>query len=252
MEKKVELECEYCGVSITEDTVKCPNCGANCSSTVKKYKAQKEKERQEKFERNKVYGKEISNDLEQAFVKPVVVMVAIVIFVITISLFLHIVFRKNPNSESSTSEKTDIQENVKVGFNELAETKEYTFILDQYELYEYQSDKFPAQYNTPAGYQKVAFHFQYKNTSKNAYQLGYEGVTLKADGYKVETAELETGMFETAVVGKDHYPEFNATIIKPGDKFQGYVGFLVPKDKKELQFSFKDVTIEMNNPAYQE
>ena len=39
--KKIELECEYCGVPITEKDHKCPNCGANCTERIKKYKEQK-------------------------------------------------------------------------------------------------------------------------------------------------------------------------------------------------------------------
>ena len=35
-----------------------------------------------------------------------------------------------------------------------------------YELYEYKSDNFPESYNTPEGYQKIAFHVSCTNVSK--------------------------------------------------------------------------------------
>ena len=41
MEKKIELECEYCGVEITEKDHKCPNCGAPYSDN-KEYNNKKD------------------------------------------------------------------------------------------------------------------------------------------------------------------------------------------------------------------
>lgn len=249
MEKKIELECEYCGVEITEKDHKCPNCGANCTDVIKKYKVQKDAQQTE-------MSQKIAKDMEHAMKFPIIVigLIFVVTAIIVFSSIHSFNSRSNENKDNDlivedTTEKKD--EKIQVKYNETATAKDYNLLLDSYELYSYVSDNFPEHYNTPDGYQKIAFHFVYENTGDSAAYIGYRPVSLTADDYKVEDSDLKTGMFERAVQGQASYPEFGGATINEGEKIQGYVGFLVPKDKKILKFTYKKVIIEMDNPAFQ-
>lgn len=54
---KSELICEYCGTIITENDKHCPNCGANCSSSIKKYRIEQEKIRLERLKNREIRQK---------------------------------------------------------------------------------------------------------------------------------------------------------------------------------------------------
>lgn len=252
MEKEYELECEYCGVSITEENVKCPNCGANCTKTIRKYKELQKKKAEEEFQKKLERSTKTSKDIQNAIMVPFIYFfVAFVMIVVVVMLFISS-YRAHQNFEQNQGILDQQHETAEVEYPEVAEFGDYSFVLDEYELYEYKSDSFPNQYNTPEGYQKIAFHFKYTNSSKNAYNLSYKMVSLKADGYKVDSSNLEVGVFEKVVKGKEKYPAFEGTMIKEGETFQGYLGWLVPKNRKILRFEFKDVTIVMANPVYEE
>ena len=258
-EKKIELECDYCGVPITEKDFKCPKCGANCTDKIKKYQKQQETISLEEKAKEAEYSKKIADDLGKSMERPVKIFVGIValmIIIVAITIFVNVSSfkQRNNGSEPIGEEKTVVKENYNsnVGFNELGETAKCMVQLDSYELYSYVSDKFPDQYNTPAGYQKIAFHFTYENKRSSDEYISSSDIRLKADGYKVDTASLKLGTFEKVETGKDHYTSIDGTYAGPGEKIQGYAGFLVPKNAKELKFSFDGVTITMDNPVYVE
>ena len=126
--------------------------------------------------------------------------------------------------------------------------------LSEYELYEYKSDEFPTHYNTPDGYQKIAFLFTIKNKSNEELNTYFDAdISLTADDYNVESSDLEKCIFCYTAVGKDSYQEIEGLKIKSGEQIKGYVGYLVPKDKKALKFRVgDDVVITMDNPAYEQ
>ncbi len=232
MEKKIELECDYCGVPITEKDHKCPNCGANCTEKIKKYKEQEEKEKEIIRQQNIEQSKKIQED----FNKPVkfVFVIAAVIIVFSIVLFFITMFGMHG--------KSDIEEQTaKEGI---------TCKQDSYELYSYVSDNFPDQYNTPEGYQKIAFHITCENKGDEEDSITGFDVKLTADDYAVKMADLKTGMFEKAVQGKAEYPSLLNNKISPGEKLQGYIGYTVPKDKKVLKLTVAGKTTTLDNPVY--
>lgn len=259
-EKKVELECEYCGVPITEKDHKCPNCGASCTSTIKKFKQQQEKKEEEEKEKLIERSQKIQKDMEKTFVLPVaIIFILFVLFIVMMATISsrHVDHEQVNDDEVVYPEKTK-KEKVRAGYNELATTDYYTIILDEYEYYSYTSDYFPDIYNTPDGYQKIAFHFTLVNTSDEEVDTYFSTsgdqaeVELKADGVVLEEANLEVGMHEKVVTGKSSYPKFNNQRVKSEDTLKGYVGFLVPKDVKELSFTVgPNVFITMDNPAYE-
>lgn len=259
--KNHKLQCEYCGALITEKDNTCPNCGANCSKVIKDYYEEMDKEREQQIEKSK----EIIEDTVKSFKKMSTIPVGIFIFIFAVA-FIIIVFTmtqmfsfKNDIDNNPINLFNDDNKNepskVAVGFNEKAVLDDYTVILDSYEEYNHNSNNFPEVYNTKNGYQKIAFHFIIENTSSKDITFGGSdlNISLKADNYKVEDAELEICTFCYAAKGQEKYPELGYEVLNSGDTLQGYVGYVVPKNTKTLKFKVgKFITITMDNPSYEE
>lgn len=233
-EKKVELECDYCGVAISEKDYKCPNCGANCTDNIKKYKKQKEAE-DEKIRQENI---EMSKKIQEDFNKPVkfVFVIAIVMFIFIFAMIIVGISAAHDDFDSEFDDKEELGIECK---------------QDSYELYNYVSDNFPEHYNTPDGYQKIAFHIICENKGETSDSLTGFDVKLTADDYAVKMADLKVGTFERVVQGKGEYPSILNNEIGSGEKLQGYLGYLVPKDKKVLKLTVLDKTTTIDNPVYE-
>ncbi len=255
---KKNIECEYCHTLISEDDVKCPHCGANCSNVIKKYREEHQKEEEEKEKEalevfNNVVGK---NGKVVSIIATIIILIVFAVFVMQFINFgkTRNTIRNNMNNmENNTiDEPTQQQKNEKitVAYNEEATTSNMKVILDSYELYERSSKNFES-YNTPKGYQKIAFHFTIENLG-NSDLSTYSLIELTADDSKVEKSDLKLHPgFEKVVTGKENYEEVINSYIGSGKLLKGYVGYLVPKDKKVLKFYIgDDITIEMENPSY--
>ena len=246
-EKRIELECDYCGVPISISDYRCPNCGANCTAKVKKYKEQQDKLREEESRRNAEYSQQLSADISKAFKAPfILIFASILIIAVPITMAIMI------NTSHRRSNALNTSYNANVGFNEVGEIENYSVKLDSYELYSYVSDNFASFYNTPEGYQKIAFHFIYHNKQKEKQYISSSMIHLKADGYQVEFADLKAGTSERVEYGKASYISILETYADSMDTIQGYIGFVVPKDAKKLKFAFGNVIITMDNPVYEE
>lgn len=241
--KKIELECEYCGVPITEKDHKCPNCGANCTDRIKKYKEQQAVETEEERERRIKQSQEIQKAMD-APVKIIFGIAIAIIILVAVIIFVGVLSARNVTSEPGKTVEGD--------FQEVVETKTMSCTMDSYEFYEYKSDNFPDVYNTPEGYQKIAFHVVCDNVSNSDIYISASDINLTADDYPVEKADLKTGMFEKAVQGKASYPAISGNTVKKGEKIQGYAGYLVPDDAQVLKFSIKEITVTLDNPVYAE
>ena len=238
MEEK-ELICEYCKVPIKENDHKCPNCGADCTKTIREYKKHKSIEAAER-------SKKIQRDMDRSFRIPLIIFLTF--FILFFGFILYSAFRQASNIKNDDTKVT-------VKYNEEAKTKDISVILDSYEMYEHKTDKFPNDMddNTKPGYQKIAFHFVIKNNTEEVFDTRFDSnVSLTADDYKVDEADLEKCYTCYTVSGKDSYQDLNDQIAA-GEKLQGYAGFLVPKDKKILKFKVgNNIIITMDNPAYQQ
>ena len=238
MEEK-ELICEYCKVPIKENDHKCPNCGADCTKTIREYKKYKSIEAAER-------SKKIQRDMDRSFRIPLIIFLTF--FILFFGFILYSAFRQASNIKNDDTKVT-------VKYNEEAKTKDISVILDSYEMYEHKTDKFPNDMddNTKPGYQKIAFHFVIKNNTEEVFDTRFDAVvSLTADDYKVDEADLEKCYTCYTVSGKDSYQDLYDQIAV-GEKLQGYAGFLVPKDKKILKFKIGDnIIITMDNPAYQQ
>ena len=262
MSKKV-IECEYCHTLISEEDNKCPSCGANCSSAIKKYRKEQEKKlAEEKSRKEKMLNdsiKTVSEVGQQGAKYVFVIAVIIIAMVILITLLIFFNFSREIDRQREESMNTtnniiedNKQEIVKVGFNEKAETKDMVVLLDNYDKYAYHSDFFK-NYNTPDRYQKIAFHFEIQNKKTRDLYVWSEGISLTADDYKVETTSLKApgDNFAKVTEGQASYEDISSATIKSESTLKGYVGFLVPKDKKTLVFRVGNyITITMDNPVY--
>lgn len=254
----VVLLCEYCGAAIDINKHKCPSCGADCSKIIKKHKDEKKKKAEQEKERILKTQQEIASTVLKTFSlsSKIVFIVFGVIFVVFIITFVSIFLSIRSNDSDRNDNKLHIskveKKPIKVGFNELAKNSNYTLILDSYELYNHVSDNFPQVYNTKEGYQKIAFHFVVENKKDSNYLInGLDYLNLTADDYVVESADLEVCIFCYTTAGKDSYEQLLNQTVRGNSKLQGYVGFEVPVDKKKLSFSYDNITITMDNPAYQ-
>ena len=263
MSKKV-IECEYCHTLISEEDNKCPSCGANCSAAIKKYRKEQEKKlAEEKARKEKAFDDQMKVvgevGVKGAKLVFVITTVIIIMFIVA-AVFIFSIFSRNidrQNEESinlnNVTEKKK-QEKVTVGFGEKAETEDMIVLLDSYEKYAYYSG-FYKNYNTPEGYQKVAFHFEIKNKKSRDLYLWSEKIYLTADDYLVDNTSLKAPeeTFAKVIEGKANYEDISMATIKGESTLKGYVGFQVPKDKKNLVFSVGDyITITMENPVYSE
>lgn len=263
MNKENEIiECEYCHTLITEYDTICPKCGANCSKVIKKYKEEKQKKEQEKREKVENFQKSVFNHVQkgQRFARFFIFMIFVVAAFFMIRSFMKFSsFEGLPIDESNENknnkvedkvEKPQIVKVVKVSYKETAETNEMKVTLDSYDLYEYHSEHFESN-NTPNGYQKIAFHFEIYNKSDRTMSTGML-IDLLADDSNVEDTDLELPKgFAELVKGKEKYEKIEPLQIKPNSTLKGYVGYLVPKDKKILKFTVGDyIIIEMDNPVY--
>lgn len=259
---KKNIECEYCHTLISEDDIKCPECGANCSNVIKKYRAEQEKKEAEERQKREEQGKAVFDNVNQAFKTTKIVSTVFIIIFACVFLFIitnafnqirrNNESRKDNNTVVNKDDDTDKKdEKVTVGYQETAETSSLKITLDDYELYEYHSNNFENR-NTPKGYQKIAFHFTVENKSEREIST-YSLVELTADDYKVETSRLEQSPgFEEVVSGKAKYEALAGSYLGSGKTLKGYVGYLVPTDKKVLKFYIgEDITIEIENPAFE-
>lgn len=244
------IECEYCHTLITENDTICPKCGANCSNAIKKYKLEKQKKDREKAEKISNFQKEVFSSFKkkQKFVQ----FFSIIVFAIVIAVMITIFVRISSSHNSLGGDFSDIEEKrVSVSYKETAETSIIKVTLDSYDLYEYHSQHFDI-YNTPSGYQKIAFHFEIFNKSDEEMTTSFL-IDLLADDSNVERTSLELDKgFASLVTGKEKYEQIDHLQIKSNSTLKGYIGYLVPVSKKNLKFTVGDyIIIEMDNPVYE-
>lgn len=258
MEDK-DLVCEYCNLPIKESDHKCPNCGANCTKIIREYQ-KKKKEQQDIIDKKRAeQNRKVRKKMNITFV--IILVFSLLMIAAIVGIIVFAIYKQTSKadkyfdwSEGSFVSKSDGKK-VVVKYKEKAKTKDMSVILDNYEFYEYKADEFPdsKELNTPEGYQKIAFHFVVENTGTEDIitAFGFD-VDVTADDYAVKKAGLSQCMFCRTVSGKSSYESLESLDIKAGSKLQGYLGFMVPKDKKNLKFMVGDnITIKMDNPAYE-
>lgn len=252
-----ELYCEYCKNGISLDDKKCPNCGADCTKVINKYKKAKEEEEKEYKDRvldmTENAAKTVGTVFKIGSISSIIIFIVVFGFIIFGFVKVFSLANETSKNNSSLFDEEKDEKVVNVGFNELAESKKFDVILDKYELFEYTSDTFPEQYKTPEGYQKIAFHFDLKNNLDEILTMAFDAkIVLTADDYNVEKCDTEACMFCYPISGQKEYKELENSFVPENSKTEGYIGFLVPTKYKTLKFKIgSSVVITMDNPAYQ-
>lgn len=257
MSKKF-LTCEYCGNLLKLTDTRCPNCGANCSSVIKKYHEELESEKEQLRKENMARVKKIQNMSKTSIF--IIIFSILLIIIAFISVFIFIIFKEVEVSHSDLEKDSSFdlpikkKKVVKTTFNKVAEGSKYDLIIDKYEAFEYKNNMGVDLFNTPEGYQKVAFHFEIKNTSGKEIDIldPFFFISLKADGVVAEDCALETTPGYDVFQGKGSYEKLKGTHLFDGESVNGYVGFTVPKTAKTLTFTIdKEIVVEMDNPYYE-
>ena len=192
-----------------------------------------------------------------------IVLSIFIIVVAFIFVFVFIIFKEVKSSDTKTNKDSTFEELrvnnkkeiVDTTFNKTAKGSRYDLIIDKYEAFEYKNSMGLSMFNTPDGYQKVAFHFVITNTSGGEIDIldPFFIIDLKADGVVVEDCGLESSPGYNVSQGKGSYEKLKGAHLFDGDMLQGYVGYVVPKKAKKLLFTIdKEIRVEMNNPYYVE
>lgn len=256
--KDNELYCEYCKNGISLDDKKCPNCGADCTKIINNYKREKEDEEKEYKDRvlnmTENAAKTVGTVFKISSISSLIIFIVICCFVVFGFMKVFSLAKEQISENDANSIFNEKEDKViNVGFNELAEAKKFDVIIDEYEFYEYSADHFTEDYETPDGYQKVAFHFDIKNNLDEVLTMAFDAkIVLTADDYVVEECDVEACVFCYAVSGQDKYNSLTKSFVPENSRTEGYIGFLVPVKYKTLKFKIgSSVIITMDNPAYQ-
>lgn len=256
--KDDELYCEYCKNGISLDDKKCPNCGADCTKIINNYAKKKEDEEKEYKDRVLEISENIAKNSGTIFkissIGSLIIFIVICCFIIFGFMRTFSSVKEQTSGIDSNSIFNEKEDNViNVGFNELAEAKKFDVIIDEYDFYEYSTEHFADDYETPDGYQKIAFHFDIKNNLDEVLTMAFDAkVVLTADDYVVEESDVEACVFCYAISGQDKYNALTKSFVPENSRTDGYIGFLVPVKYKTLKFKIgSSVIITMDNPAYQ-
>lgn len=236
--------CEYCGNRIDADKdAKCPNCGASYKKNESFIKLETEKKKQ--IQNNQENAQKIFNHVFETFkISKIVFFIPILFFIIILVTFIirSTNFNKNKTTVNDFGEKVqDIieqqkdqqenlfeedQENIVVGLNEFAETKEYKVKVTEYEVVE---DVFKV---LESDYEYIKFYLLVENLTKE--ELRREDINCVVNGI-AQTNKYSSGYSDIPV------------FINKGLTVKGTATFAVPKNAGKYEIKYGDyVTIEIN------
>ena len=246
--KKTVLECPYCKSDITEENQICPKCGADCKDIIKKYRKEKEEEKEELQKATREQVMKFQKNMSRGFK---LVFIPFIFFFLII--FGFIAYQILNSTDIFVGKKKDITGSL----NEKVEKENFSLSIDKFEVYEYYDDFFKDKCNTKKEYKKIAFHIIIKNLESQPKEVSdlIKKINLKAGDENLEEVETNTDEnFCNVVQGKASYNSIaEDTSILPNDKTSGYIGFEVPENEENLKFIINDSEIiEIKNPVFKE
>ncbi len=262
----MRIICEYCGAQFESVGNKvCPHCGASFedNDTIEAQREKRKKldeievrqrqmdldEREHQMANAEKQRKRIERNrktMKAGCVYPVVIITALSI---AFTIFSLTGIFKDLSDWSSSDDDSDFDSDivmdmfdevteekaktVKVGFNEVADMGDYTFVCDKIE----ETDR--GAFKPTKGYMYVSFHLVIKNTSDEKI-YPFSSVACSVDGVVCD---------ETFV---SEQKDFRPSSLPSGLSADGYVCFEVPKNAKtfELRYDGVDdsiVTISVEN-----
>ena len=270
------LTCIYCNNVISRSDTKCPYCGAETESSIKKFTAVREAD----IENNKT----LLAALNKSRRKQVISLVCATLALVILSVLL---FKFVPPSTAKTilfvvlvlAYAVCLGVGIKGIRKNSAERRELNARLDglshdiifdceEVEPYKMINDvkSMPNEGCFKEGLQQIAFKVSITNGSANKReftlvdeffakndQFGYH-VRLNADGISMEDCKLvpffghheeSNKVFEPPLY-KDGFQE---VVLRPHDSIGGWVAFYVDPKAKDLELLFADDYVMMKNPA---
>ena len=270
------LTCVYCNNVISRSDTKCPYCGAETESSIKKFTAVREAD----IENNKTLLAALNKSRRKQVISLVCATLALVIlsallfkfvtpstaktilFVVLVLAYAVCLGVGIKGIRKNSAERREL--------NARLDGLSYDIIFDCEEVQPYKmindEKSMPNEGCFKEGLQQIAFKVSITNGSANKReftlvdeffakndQFGYH-VRLNADGISMEDCKLvpffnhheeNNKVFEPPL-----YKEgFQKIVLRPHDSLVGWVAFYVNPEAKELELLFADDYVMMKNPA---
>ena len=270
------LTCVYCNNVISRSDTKCPYCGAETESSIKKFTAVREAD----IENNKTLLAALNKSRRKQVISLVCATLALVILSVLLFKFVTpstaktIIFtvlvlayavclgvgiksiRKNSAERRELNARLD------------GLSHDIIFDCEEVEPYKMINDvkSMPNEGCFKEGLQQIAFKVSITNGSANKReftlvdeffakndQFGYH-VRLNADGISMEDCKLVPFFGHHEESNKVFEPPlykdgFQKIVLRPHDSISGWVAFYVDPKAKDLELLFADDYVMMKNPA---
>ncbi len=252
----MKIFCEYCGAQFESEVANfCPACGAAFSDNDQiEHKLQHQKqldrleieeqemdlrERQAQIDtihrrnRSANSAEKMSRGCLGAFIACGVIIVLTGVGLAVLQVFSEMETereeRKTDTAAIAEAQPEEVDVPVSAGFNEYAQTVNYSVICDSIEIV----DRYP--FEPTEGYEYVSFHLLVKNTSTEEIETTNDIICL-ADGI------ITTYTWHT---DRKEMPEIALPV---GVSAEGYICFEVPVDAEQFELRYGDyVTIYIEN-----
>ena len=270
------LTCVYCNNVISRSDTKCPYCGAETESSIKKFTAVREAD----IENNKTLLAALNKSRRKQVISLVCATLALVIlsallfkfvtpstaktilFVVLVLAYAVCLGVGIKSIRKNSAERRELNARLD------GLSHDIIFDCEEVEPYKMINDvkSMPNEGCFKEGLQQIAFKVSITNGSANKReftlvdeffakndQFGYH-VRLNADGISMEDCKLVPffGHHEESnkVFEPPLYKEgFQKIVLRPHDSLVGWVAFYVNPEAKDLELLFADDYVMMKNPA---
>ena len=270
------LTCVYCNNVISRSDTKCPYCGAETESSIKKFTAVREAD----IENNKTLLAALNKSRRKQVISLVCATLALVIlsallfkfvtpstaktilFVVLVLAYAVCLGVGIKGIRKNSAERREL--------NARLDGLSYDIIFDCEEVQPYKmindEKSMPNEGCYKEGLQQIAFQVNITNGSANKReftlvdeffakndQFGYH-VRLNADGISMEDCKLVPFFGHHEESNKVFEPPlykdgFQKIVLRPHDSISGWVAFYVDPKAKDLELLFADDYVMMKNPA---
>ena len=270
------LTCVYCNNVISRSDTKCPYCGAETESSIKKFTAVREAD----IENNKTLLAALNKSRRKQVISLVCATLALVIlsallfkfvtpstaktilFVVLVLAYAVCLGVGIKSIRKNSAERRELNARLD------GLSHDIIFDCEEVEPYKMINDvkSMPNEGCFKEGLQQIAFKVSITNGSANKReftlvdeffakndQFGYH-VRLNADGISMEDCELVPFFGHHEESNKVFEPPlykdgFQKIVLRPHDSISGWVAFYVDPKAKDLELLFADDYVMMKNPA---
>lgn len=270
------LTCIYCNNVISRSDTKCPYCGAETESSIKKFTAVREAD----IENNKTLLAALNKSRRKQVISLVCATLALVIlsallfkfvtpstaktilFVVLVLAYAVCLGVGIKSIRKNSAERRELNARLD------GLSHDIIFDCEEVEPYKMINDvkSMPNEGCFKEGLQQIAFKVSITNGSANKReftlvdeffakndQFGYH-VRLNADGISMEDCELVPFFGHHEESNKVFEPPlykdgFQKIVLRPHDSISGWVAFYVDPKAKDLELLFADDYVMMKNPA---